>query len=102
MTSPNVRTFTDESFAAEALASPLPVLVDFTAPWCCPCKVPAPIVERLAAAMNRLSALPEWAARREATWSQWTQLSPAQLAERVRHEADAWAALVKKTGVYAD
>lgn len=63
---------------------------------------PAAIVERLADAINRLSALPEWAARREATWSQWTPLAPAQLGERVRREADAWAALVKKTGVYAD
>ena len=63
---------------------------------------PPAIVERLAGAINRISALPEWAARREATWSQWMPLSPAQLAERVRHEADAWAALVKKTGVYAD
>ncbi len=39
---------TDASFAREVLASPLPVLVDLWAPWCGPCRIIGPVVERLA------------------------------------------------------
>ena len=39
---------TDATFAADVLASDLPVLVDFTADWCPPCKMVTPVLERLA------------------------------------------------------
>ena len=40
--------FTDENFQKEALESKLPVLVDFYADWCGPCKMMAPVVAELA------------------------------------------------------
>lgn len=39
---------TDASFGAEVLKSAVPVLVDFWAPWCGPCRIQGPIVEELA------------------------------------------------------
>ncbi|HBI37605.1 MAG: thioredoxin [Spirochaetes bacterium GWF1_31_7] len=39
---------TDDNFDNEVLTSELPVLVDFWAPWCGPCKMIGPIIEELA------------------------------------------------------
>jgi thioredoxin 1 len=52
MANANVKEFTDSNFDSEVLGASQPVLVDFWAEWCQPCKMLGPVIDQLAAELG--------------------------------------------------
>ena len=48
----NIVTVTNQNFEEEVLASEVPVILDFWADWCMPCKMQSPILEKFAEEMG--------------------------------------------------
>src|SRR5438105_11656340 len=52
MAHPNIVTLTQDTFSSEVLQAQTPVLVDFWAPWCGPCKMIGPVLDEIAKESN--------------------------------------------------
>lgn len=53
----DINEVTDQTFSAEVLSNPLPVIVDFWAEWCGPCKMLTPIITELATELKGVVAV---------------------------------------------
>ena len=70
--------------------------------WFVRAGTPAAIVERLAGAVNRVNAKPDWVAFREQFWLDHKPLTPSEIGAQVRRETEAWGLVARKSGYVAE
>lgn len=103
MSNANVLTLTDANFEAEVIKSSQPVLVDFYASWCQPCKILSPIVDALAdefAGKARVGKVDTDAARSVSVKHGITAL-PTLLLFKNGQVAKRWVGLARKDDIAA-
>jgi thioredoxin 1 len=57
MAADNVQEFTDDNFESDVLQSDKPVLVDFWAEWCAPCRMLSPVIDEVASDFNGMAVV---------------------------------------------
>ena len=96
MASPAVIKLTKENFAAEVLNSGVPVLVDFWAEWCGPCKMLGPILDEIATDKGATVKIGKVNVDVKTTSSPNTEFSPSLLcsiSKPVSSPINPWASL---------
>lgn len=70
--------------------------------WYVKAGTPQAIIDKLAAASNKVLQRPDWVAMREQFWIDWKPMPQSEIIAQIKRETEAWAKVVKKSGYSGD